>query len=133
MATNAIGSKGLGDLGSMSGLAAAERNGNNGHERSGPGNAAPASQGTWLNNRQYQEYLNLLKDRARSQAAVSVPLERVGYPTMPLHAAIPGRPAYGLTQPGYSFLAPTGTAAKASGYAGMPSLNPVGLPPQPRR
>lgn len=132
MAMNAMGSNGLGGLGSMSGLAAAERNNNNAQERGAPGGGA-GNQGTWLNNRQYQEYLDLLRERARVQPVVSAPLERVGYPTMPLQAAIPNRPAYGVTQPGYSFLAPAGTAAKASGYAGMPSLNPVGLPPRPRR
>lgn len=133
MSMNNMGPKGLGNLGSMSGLAAADRNGNNGQERSGPVSATPGGQGTWLNGRQYAEYLNLLKEQARAQSVVSVPLERVGYPTMPLDAAIPNRLAYGVTQPGYSFLAPAGTAAKASGYAGMPSLNPVALPKLPQR
>lgn len=123
MSFNDIGAKGL---------AAADRNGNNGQERSGRVSGAPG-QGTWLNNRQYAEYLELLKERARTQSVVSVPLERVGYPAMPLNAAVPNRPAYGVTQPGYSFLAPTGTAAKASGYAGMPGLNPVEPPKLPQR
>lgn len=133
MSNNNGSPKGLGNVGSMGGLAAADRHGNNGQERSGPGRGGVTGQGTWLNNRQYQEYLELLKERARSQAVVSVPLERVGYPTMSLQAAVPGRPAYGVTQPDYSFLAPTGTAAKASGYAGTPSLKPVGQPSQFRR
>src|SRR5262249_18104571 len=124
---------GLGNLGSRGVAAADRRGGNNGQERSGPGGGAAAGQGNWLNNRQYQEYLELLKERERSQAVVSVPMERVGYPAMSLQAAVPGRPAYGVTQPGFSFLAPAGTAAKASGYAGMPTLNPVRQPSQFRR
>jgi hypothetical protein len=97
----------------------------------GPATGARAG-GAWLSAPQLREYQRLLKQLAQAQAVVSVPLERVAYPSMPLQAAVPSRPAYGLTQPGYSFLAPAGTAAKASGYAGMPSLNPVGLPPQTR-
>lgn len=90
------------------------------------------SMGTWLSNQQLQEYQEFLRERARAQAVVSVPLERVAYPATGLQLMVPNRPAYGVAQPGYSFLAPAGAATKASGYAGVPSLNPVGLPPQVR-
>lgn len=91
-----------------------------------------AAQGTWLSNRQYKEYLDLLKQRGQAQQVISVPLNPANYPGVTIGSG-GGLAPYSISQPGYGFLAPPGTNAKApgskaSGYGGLPSQHSVGLP-----
>jgi hypothetical protein len=93
----------------------------------GRGGNAP---GTWLSTQQYKEYQQLLKERSQAQQVVSVPLNPARYPSMTLGAGGGGLGPYSVDQPGYGFLAPPAGGMKPSGYGGLPSPRPAGLPRQ---
>lgn len=101
--------------------------GGQGFGEQGIGGQGANPQGTWLTHQQFQEYQQLLKERAQAQQIVSVPLGTASYPTRSLGVGGSGLAPYSVSQPGYGFLAPSSGGGKAAGYGGLPIPRPTEL------
>lgn len=89
-------------------------------------NPGQGRNGFWLSNQQYNEYLQLLKERVQAQQMAAPPLSSASYPAMTLGAGGGRLAPYAITQPGYGFLSSRTAAGKPSGYGGLPAQYPAG-------
>lgn len=91
---------------------------------------AGASQGHWLNNQQYQEYLNLLKQRVQAQQVITRPVSMGQVPPKAITTGGAGLAPYSVAVPGYGHVAGPAPAGKAGGYGGQSKPHPA-LSPRP--